>query len=99
MCASFLDLYKCSKAFNSLDHHLLLNKLFQLNVHPDVLRWFQDYLSDRWHRVKSSDKFSSGGPCRGHRRYRPQSFVVFDVRQLMIRFQVVYFYSMLMTTL
>jgi len=43
VCASFLDFHK---VFYSLDHHLLPDKLFQLNIHPDVLKWFQNYLSD-----------------------------------------------------
>ena len=62
VCASFLDF---RKAFHSLDHHLVLDKPFQLNVHPDVLRWFQDYLSDRWHHVKSSGKFSEWRSMKG----------------------------------
>ena len=55
VCASFLDF---RKAFDSLDHHMLLDKLFQLNIHPDVLKWFQNYLSNRWHRVKGGNGFS-----------------------------------------
>ena len=34
VCASFLDFHK---AFDSLAHHLLLDKLFQLNVQPEVV--------------------------------------------------------------
>jgi len=36
VCASFLDF---RKAFDSLDHHILLDKFFQLNVDPAVLKW------------------------------------------------------------
>ena len=62
VCASFLDFHK---AFNSLDHHILLDKLFQLNVDPAVLKWFQNYLSDRWHRVKSVSNFSEWRTMKG----------------------------------
>jgi len=62
VCASFLDF---CKAFDSLDHQLLLDKLFQLNVHPDVLKWFQNYLSDRWHHVKSISGISEWRSIRG----------------------------------
>ena len=54
-CASFLDF---CKAFDSLDHHILLDKVFPLNINPAVLQWFQNYLSDHWHRVKSVNNFS-----------------------------------------
>ena len=53
------------KAFDSLDHHLLLDKLFQLKVHPDVLKCFQNYLSDCWHRVKGVSGFSEWRSMRG----------------------------------
>ena len=56
VCASILDF---RKAFDSLDHNILLDKMFQLNMHP---AGFQNYLSDRWHRVKGVDNFLNGGP-------------------------------------
>ena len=62
VCASFLDF---RKAIDSLDHHLLLDKLFQLKVHPDVLKWFQNYLSDCWHHVKGVSGFSEWRSIRG----------------------------------
>ena len=37
VCAAFLDL---RKAFDSLDHHLLLNRLFSLGVIYVELWWF-----------------------------------------------------------
>lgn len=55
MCAAFLDL---CKAFDSLDHYLLLHRLQDLEVSSNVLRWFQNYLSGQQHRVKRSDTFS-----------------------------------------
>ena len=62
VCASFLDF---RKAFNSLDHHILLDKLFQLDIGPAVLKWFQNYLSDRSHRVKGVDNFSEWRTMKG----------------------------------
>ena len=49
VCASFLDFHR---TFDSLDHNILLDTLFQLNMDPAVLKWFQNDLSDRWHRVR-----------------------------------------------
>ena len=42
VCATFLDFRKA--AFDSLDHTILLTKLYNLNVSRDVLMWFKDYL-------------------------------------------------------
>ena len=55
MCAALLDLYK---AFDSLDHCLLLHRLQDSGVGTVVLQWFQHYLSDRQHRIKLSNAFS-----------------------------------------
>jgi len=62
VCASFLDFHK---VFDSLDRRLLLDKLFQLNIHPDVLKWFQNYLTDCWHHVKGISGFSEWRSMRG----------------------------------
>ena len=42
----------------SLDHCLLLHRLQDLGVGTVVLQWFQNYLSDRQHRIKRSNTFS-----------------------------------------
>ena len=57
VCAAFLDL---RKAFDSLDHSILLNQLSRLGMSTAVLRWFQNYLTDRSHRVKSDQHFHHG---------------------------------------
>ena len=44
VCAAFLDL---RKAFDSLDHCLLLKRLFDLGVSGVELTWFTDYLTQR----------------------------------------------------
>ena len=49
VCAAFMDL---RKAFDSLDHHILLQRLYDFNVSPAVLQWFKNYLNGRLHRVK-----------------------------------------------
>ena len=62
VCAVFLDL---RKAFDSLDHCLLLHRLQDLGVGTVVLQWFQNYLSDRQHRIKRSNTFSDWMEVRG----------------------------------
>ena len=62
VCAAFLDLHK---AFDSLDHCILLHNLSNLGVSTSVLRWFQNYLSDRVHHVKSGHQFSPWVAMRG----------------------------------
>ena len=54
-CVAFLDL---RKAFDSLDHVILLERLCKLGVHDIELSWFTNYLSDRFQRVENNDKFS-----------------------------------------
>ena len=41
VCAAFLDLHK---AFDSLDHCLLLERISNLGVSTSLLSWFQNYL-------------------------------------------------------
>ena len=48
-----------SKAFDSLDHTLLLSKLCKLGVADDALRWFTSYLTDRQQRVRINDTLST----------------------------------------
>ena len=54
VCGAFIDL---RKAFDSLDHYLLLQRISELGVHCQVLEWFKNYLTDRYHRVKAADIF------------------------------------------
>ena len=58
--AALLD-YK--KAFDLVDHNLLIVKLYSLRVKPTVVNWVADFLRDRYQRVKlNSDCFSDSKP-------------------------------------
>ena len=56
VCAAFLDL---RKAFDSLDHVMLLEHLSTMGVHGVELSWFTDYLSQRVQRIRARDRVSS----------------------------------------
>ena len=43
VCAAFIDL---RKAFDSLGHCLLLQRISELGVHCQVLAWFKNYVSE-----------------------------------------------------
>ena len=62
VCAAFLDL---RKAFDSLDHCILLGRLQKLEVTGVELRWFTDYLSGLMQRVKQNDRYSDWGLVLG----------------------------------
>ncbi len=51
----FLDL---KKAFDTVDHTILLNKLATFNISPQMIEWFEDYLTLRKQAVKSQGKKS-----------------------------------------
>ena len=43
-----------SKAFDHIDHNILLNKLSDLDVPPTIINWIRSFLTRRSHRVKIS---------------------------------------------
>ena len=61
-CAAFIVL---RKAFDSLDHCLLLERISKLGVHCQVFEWLKDNLTDRYHRVKAAGIFSSWRRMKG----------------------------------
>ena len=61
-CIAFLDLHK---AFDSLDHTLLLQRLNNLGVWGKEMTWFSSYLSDRKQCVKCGGIFSEWNTING----------------------------------
>ena len=57
--AVFLDL---TKAFNTVDHDILLSKLSAIGVSPSTLQWFKSYLSHRKQWTSCSDAISDPLP-------------------------------------
>ena len=55
---AFLDL---KKAFDTMDHKLMLSKLSQLDVSYKVIRWFASYLEERTQVTKISNTVSEPG--------------------------------------
>ena len=59
--AVFLDL---KKAFDTVDHEILLNKLENCNLSHDAITWFRSYLEHRQQCVKINSTQSSIQTCR-----------------------------------
>ena len=55
---SILVLLDMSKAFDSLNHNILLSKLRRLGLASHCLSWFSSHLSDRTQRVRYGDTVS-----------------------------------------
>ena len=48
-----------SKAFDTLNHELLIAKLHAYGFNRDSFKLRNDYLSNRWQRTKTNKSFSS----------------------------------------
>jgi len=59
--ALFIDL---SKAFDTVDHNILLAKLKHYNFHPNFIRLIKNYLEDRSIKVKVNDSLSESCPIK-----------------------------------
>ena len=57
--AVFLDL---TKAFDTVDHGILMSKLSSVGVSPSALEWFKSYLSNRKQRTSCENELSDALP-------------------------------------
>ena len=48
-----------SKAFDTINHELLIAKLNAYGFSKDALKFIFSYMSDRWQRIKINKSFSS----------------------------------------
>jgi hypothetical protein len=56
-------LFDCRKAFDYIDHQIIIEKLCKLDLPHSVANWFIDFLMDKHQRVKVAEGcFSEWGP-------------------------------------
>ena len=55
----FIDL---KKAFDTIDHKIMLQELGNYGVDPNSLRWFKSYLTDRTQKCRVNDHLSNSKP-------------------------------------
>ena len=55
-CGIFLDF---SKAFDTINHRILLDKMYKYGVRGNPLKWFSSYITGRYQFVKIGDVKSS----------------------------------------
>ena len=70
VCCAFFDF---KKAFDSIPHESLLNKLSLLQIHPALFRWLRDYLSSRCQRVVIENSSSEFLPVTSGVNFGPTS--------------------------
>ena len=57
----FIDL---EKAFNTIDHEIILKKLTKYGVDQDALKWFKSYIINRMQRCNVNNHLSSESPLK-----------------------------------
>ena len=50
-----VTLFDYQKAFDLIDHKILVNKLCKLSIPTRIINWIIDFLSDRLQRIKLSE--------------------------------------------
>ena len=70
-------LFDYKKAFDLIDHQILLQKVFSLNIPTSITRWVAEFLTNRKQRVKlSHDCFSEWGDVPQGTKLGPWLFVL-----------------------
>ena len=59
-----MSLIDLQKAFDTMDHNILLLKMLSLEVSREVTEWYESYLSNRKFYVNVHDKFSTSADLR-----------------------------------
>ena len=58
----FIDL---KKAFDTIDHEIILQKLAKYELDQDTLEWFKSYLKNRLQRCNVNNHLCSASPLNG----------------------------------
>ena len=53
------------KAFDAIDHEIILKKLTKYGVDQDALKWFKSYLTKRIQRYSVNNHLSGANPLKG----------------------------------
>lgn len=61
-CCVDIVYFDFSKAFDKVSHRKLLEKFRNLNIGGEILKWTNDYLSERSYTIKINDVYSSERP-------------------------------------
>ena len=78
-CGIFLDL---QKAFDTVNHRILLDKLKHYGIRSNVLKWFHSYLFGRTQYVSVNEHISDSLPITcGLAEFCTWSIIIFDFCQ------------------
>ena len=73
--AIYLDL---QNAFDTVDHDILLYKMYNYGIRGELLKWFRSYLSDRQQYVCVGNACSDFRP-KGSPRFSFRTLTIFDL--------------------